>query len=923
MARREGLHWNGLFLGRSLKELTSRGYVMRRMNMDRVETVTSRAVVLVVLFLALGCGERTNRFMIPTQLAGTQDAGGTIITLPDGGVLWSEVGVAGTDGNWEVRIPGCAPTAEQCNAVDDDCDGVIDNGFDLTKDPGNCGACGVICSFPRATSTCQASACAILECSAGYVDLDQKTANGCECLQSNNGKELCDGADNDCNGVVDDGFDLQNDPGNCGACGVVCGAANASPSCVMGVCKFDCKPGYFDSNKLPADGCEYACAALGPEICDGKDNDCNGLRDADDPGLVYTPADRVCFSGEPGACQAGQLTCIAGTMVCMGAGMASDEICDGRDNNCDGVVDEADPNLGKTCYTSGASGCDLIAGTCKGECKLGAFACTKGTLACKGMVTPVLEACDGKDNDCDGVADNGFDLDVDPRNCGGCGHACALPHAIVACRTGVCALDPKNGVGACETGYVDANHSPADGCELACVPTGPEVCDGKDNDCNGLVDDADPGLLYPTNFCVQTGECGKGPGGSTHAGWETAKTFPACAVPTGSVAGTAPTWVCNYPATVQLAATNQVIGQETWCDGLDNDCDGAADDAWSAQLATGCVDPGSTAVGACLRRGTMKCQADKTLAPACDFGGQATAASPTDEICDGIDNDCDGMVDEPWDNPAGLTQCSGHDCLGVRDAIVHVTAAGAPGGGYYIYQYEASRVDATATTPGAAETRACSRAQNPANQAVLPWNQVTWSRANTACKAAGMRLCKVTRSGATVTADEWGFACGFGNTCADTTYPYSCSYTAGTCNGSDGNRNTPTTCGALASCVTSGNLDTATTVDQVFDMSGNVAEWTDDLRNTITDAGANSAIYTTRGGAFDSFFRGMTCDFMGTQLHPNFSHPDTGFRCCSSCAAGQADCSGSCKSLATDGYNCGGCGTTCLGGTTCQNGVCK
>jgi len=378
-------------------------------------------------------------------------------------------------------------------------------------------------------------------------------------MLTNGGKELCDGADNDCDGVIDNGFDLQNDANNCGACNVVCSAANADSSCSAGVCGYACKPGHYDLDKKASDGCEYACTptANPTEVCDGVDNDCNGLIDAEDPGIAYTPADRSCYSSAAGSCQAGILTCLAAKLVCVGAGPPSEEICDGRDNNCDGRIDETDPNLGKTCYAPGVAGCDVATGSCvKGsECRLGAYACTNGALVCGGMVTPTVEICDGKDNDCDGQVDNGFDKDTDPNNCGGCGHKCTFAHAVGACVGGACVFDPKNREGACAEGWVDANHNPSDGCEYQCTPDGPEVCDGKDNDCNGLVDDKDPGLLFPANFCSQVGECGKGPGGATHAGWETSASFPVCTVPTGAPAGTAPAWICNYPATVQTTAS--------------------------------------------------------------------------------------------------------------------------------------------------------------------------------------------------------------------------------------------------------------------------------------------------------------------------------------------------------------------------------
>jgi formylglycine-generating enzyme required for sulfatase activity len=237
-------------------------------------------------------------------------------------------------------------------------------------------------------------------------------------------------------------------------------------------------------------------------------------------------------------------------------------------------------------------------------------------------------------------------------------------------------------------------------------------------------------------------------------------------------------------------------------------------------------------------------------------------------------------------------------------------------------------VDANATTQGTSTARACSRAKNASGAAVLPWSNVSWAEADAACRISGMRLCKVTRMGGVVVTDEWGFACQAGQTCS-AGYPYSCTYSATTCNASDMNLGKAVPCGSLASCATTGDLDTATTTEHVYDMSGNLAEWTDDRRDvadtTVPSAGAGSAtsIYTTRGGAFDSFYRGAACDFTGTELYATFSYADTGFRCCSSCAPGKADCNGTCANLASDAANCGACGKACAAGTSCQNGVCK
>ncbi|MEZ4399783.1 MAG: hypothetical protein R3B06_07175 [Kofleriaceae bacterium] len=73
----------------------------------------------------------------------------------------------------------CIPTTEVCNGVDDDCDGMADEDFDLTSAHDHCGACGTVCADTNATNACVASVC-VPACAAGARDCDSDPTNGCE-----------------------------------------------------------------------------------------------------------------------------------------------------------------------------------------------------------------------------------------------------------------------------------------------------------------------------------------------------------------------------------------------------------------------------------------------------------------------------------------------------------------------------------------------------------------------------------------------------------------------------------------------------------------------------------------------------------------------------------------------------------------------
>jgi hypothetical protein len=146
----------------------------------------------------------------------------------------------------------------------------------------------------------------------------------------------------------------------------------------------------------------------------------------------------------------------------------SAEVCDGKDNDCDGQVDE---DLVRSC----ATGC----GGGEETCSAGAW---QGCTAKQ----PSAEVCDGVDNDCNGAADEGCLCQPGTtRKCGSILGACALHPGKQTCT-------PAGKWGACEG---------------ATMPS-PEVCNGIDDDCNGYIDDASASALCPNgSVCDVDGNC--------------------------------------------------------------------------------------------------------------------------------------------------------------------------------------------------------------------------------------------------------------------------------------------------------------------------------------------------------------------------------------------------------------------------------
>ncbi len=304
--------------------------------------------------------------------------------------------------------------------------------------------------------------------------------------------EVCDGIDNNCDLVVDEGFDVDGDgfttcAGDCddGDPSVFPGA----PEIMCDGIDNDCDPATLDDVDADGDGvsvCAGDCDDSDPtvfpggtEVCDGVDNNCNSLIDegfdADSDGFTTCAGD--CDDADPSV--------FPGAI----------EICDGLDNDCDAIIDNV-----------GAVGCTPYFTDADGD----GFGDPSSPLGCLCSAPPssstnntdcddsdpsvfpgAIETCDGLDNNCNSLIDEGLLFtDYWPDSDGdGFGDASALA-------TSTCSGPP--------TGFV-ANSVDCDDSDPAVNPSATEDCgNGIDDDCNSLIDAADPACA--TGCCVTPGD---------------------------------------------------------------------------------------------------------------------------------------------------------------------------------------------------------------------------------------------------------------------------------------------------------------------------------------------------------------------------------------------------------------------------------
>ena len=246
----------------------------------------------------------------------------------------------------------CVPIAEICNDLDDDCDGSVDEqivGIGAPCDQGRPGVCG------EGERICRDGA---ITCVSNIEPSD----------------EACDGLDNDCDSLIDEGLPGTGEVCDSGLPGVCAeGVRVCDPETGAVICRFQ--------------------TDFSPEVCDLLDNDCDGEVDES---IVGETAN--CDAGGVGVCGVGLTVCAEGLAQCQPSDAQGDEICDALDNDCDGVIDEGVERN-----------------------------------ACNACGPPLTEVCDGIDDDCDGNLDEDAPCPGDSAVCSSIAGRCSYP-----CNGGEC-----------------------------------------------------------------------------------------------------------------------------------------------------------------------------------------------------------------------------------------------------------------------------------------------------------------------------------------------------------------------------------------------------------------------------------------------------------------------------------------------------
>ncbi len=347
-------------------------------------------------------------------------------------------------------------TDEMCNRIDEDCDNIVDEGWDLQVTTEHCGACGQACPQTRGIVACEDAACVVSACDPGYSDCNNSGDDGCEFrLTGGTSCGVCPGPDNIAHG---------NPCGTCGSGTWQC--SNGSRECVgdLGEDAYNSCGGCAPLEAEPGGKC--GTCESGDAYCNGPDaitcigdledgalNACGGCSELDTfPGF------------ECGTCGSGTLVCdAAGELECVG-------------------------DAGEDAYNA-CGGCTIFSGTIGGACG----GCDTGVLTCDG---PEEAVCVGED----------------PSAVNACGGCSELPFTVGApcgaCNDGTFACtDTESVVCADATILGPGDECPDPTCEGRIEGRLGEACDDDNGCCNGNCGEFPPSNGVCTQSCSRFTSC--------------------------------------------------------------------------------------------------------------------------------------------------------------------------------------------------------------------------------------------------------------------------------------------------------------------------------------------------------------------------------------------------------------------------------
>lgn len=489
--------------------------------------------------------------------------------------------------------------------------------------------------------------------------------------------ELCDGADNNCDGQIDEDvqtvFYVDSDEDGYG-----------NPEITTLACE---QPDGFVATGTDCNDASPSSYPGAEELCDALDNDCDDIVDEDLDIDFFVDEDGDGFGDDDqivsGCAPEQNLTTVGGDCNDFDPGISpvANELCDNIDNNCDGSIDEG---VLITFYADsdqdGYGDPNNTVESC--ELELGYVDNNSDCNDVDSNVHPAAEeVCDQQDNDCDGETDEEGSIggsiwyeDGDNDTYGDPNDtkiACEQPSGYVSNNTD---CDDNNGIfhpGAAEmcngfddncdgqideegaldapTWYLDAdgdNFGDVESSVMTCAqpsgfvtdntdcddqdndifPGASEVCNSEDDDCDGSIDEE---AIDFTTYYEDNDDDGYG---------NAAAPTQACVLPDGFSITMGD---CDDTRDDVSPVSDEV------CDGVDNDCDGNLDENTAIDAETWYLDYDSDGFGA-SSVSVVSCEAPSGfVSNTTDCNDLSALSNPdADEICDNEDNDCNGVVDD-------------------------------------------------------------------------------------------------------------------------------------------------------------------------------------------------------------------------------------------------------------------------------------